>query len=39
MSQIVFEHVTKIFDPDELVLEDISFRVEKGEFLFLIGKK
>ncbi len=38
MSQIVFEHVTKIFDPDELVLEDISFRVEKGEFLFLIGK-
>lgn len=38
MPQIVFEHVTKIFEPNELILEDISFRVEKGEFLFLIGK-
>lgn len=38
MAQIVFDCVTKIFEPDDLVLEDISFRVEKGEFLFLIGK-
>ena len=34
MAQIVFDCVTKIFEPDDLVLEDISFRVEKGEFLF-----
>lgn len=38
MAQIVFDHVTKIFEPDELVLEEISFRIEKGEFVFLIGK-
>ena len=30
MAQIVFDRVTKIFEPDDLVLEDISFRVEKG---------
>ena len=38
MAQIVFDRVTKSFEPDDLVLEDISFRVEKGEFVFLIGK-
>lgn len=38
MPQIMFDHVTKIFDPDELVLEDITFSIEKGEFVFLIGK-
>lgn len=38
MPQIVFDQVTKIFEPDELVLEDISFQIEKGEFVFLIGK-
>ncbi len=38
MPQIIFDHVTKIFEPDELVLEDISFAIEKGEFVFLIGK-
>lgn len=38
MAQIVFDHVTKIFEPDELVLEEISFEIEKGEFVFLIGK-
>lgn len=38
MPQIVFDQVTKIFEPDELVLEEISFQIEKGEFVFLIGK-
>lgn len=38
MPQIVFEQVTKIFDGEDLVLEDISFSIEKGEFVFLIGK-
>ena len=32
MPQIVFDQVSKIFEPDELVLEDISFQIEKGEF-------
>ncbi len=38
MAQIVFDHVTKMFEPEDLVLEEISFRIEKGEFVFLIGK-
>ena len=38
MPQIVFDHVTKIFDDEDLVLEDVSFSVEKGEFVFLIGR-
>ena len=33
MAQIVFDHVTKIFEQEELVLEEISFRIEKGEFV------
>ena len=38
MAQIVFDHVTKVFEPEDLVLEEISFQIEKGEFVFLIGK-
>ncbi len=38
MPQIVFEQVTKIYDGEDLVLEDVSFSIEKGEFVFLIGK-
>lgn len=38
MPQIVFDHVTKVFEPDELVLEEVTFSIEKGEFVFLIGK-
>ena len=26
MAQIVFDHVTKMFEPEDLVLEEISFR-------------
>ena len=37
MAQIIFEHVTKKFQK-EAVLQDISFEVEKGEFVFIIGK-
>ena len=37
MAEIVFDHVTKMFD-GQVVLDDISFRIEKGEFVFVIEK-
>ena len=37
MAQIIFEHVTKKFRK-KAVLSDISFEIEKGEFVFIIGK-
>ena len=37
MAQIILEHVTKKFRK-KAVLHDISFEIEKGEFVFIIGK-
>jgi cell division transport system ATP-binding protein len=34
---IVFEGVTKIYDPKVVALRDASFMIEKGEFVFLVG--
>jgi cell division transport system ATP-binding protein len=34
---IVFEAVTKIYDPNIVALRDASFVIEKGEFVFLVG--
>lgn len=35
---IKFDKVTKIFPPDDLVLEDVSFNIQKGEFVSIVGK-
>jgi cell division transport system ATP-binding protein len=34
---IVFEGVTKIYEPHVVALRDASFMIEKGEFVFLVG--
>ena len=36
--QIVFDHVTKKFDEGSIGLEKVSFEIQKGEFVFVIGK-
>ncbi len=34
---VVFENVTKIYEPDVAALRDISFVIDKGEFVFIVG--
>ena len=36
-AMIVFEGVTKIYEPDVAALRDVSFVIEKGEFVFIVG--
>lgn len=35
---IKFEKVTKIYPPDTVVLQDVSFEVKEGEFVSIVGK-
>lgn len=35
---IKFENVTKIYDPNVIVLEDVSFEIKEGEFVSIVGK-
>src|SRR4051812_11979888 len=36
-TMIVFEGVTKVYDPNVVALSDVSFVIEKGEFVFVVG--
>jgi ABC-type multidrug transport system fused ATPase/permease subunit len=36
-SMIVFESVTKVYEPDVTALRDVSFVIDKGEFVFVVG--
>jgi cell division transport system ATP-binding protein len=36
-AMIVFESVAKIYEPDVTALRDVSFVIEKGEFVFVVG--
>jgi cell division transport system ATP-binding protein len=34
---IVFENVTKVYEPDVTALDGVTFVIEKGEFVFVVG--
>ena len=34
---IIFDNVTKVYDGDVVGMQDVSFHIEKGEFVFLVG--
>ena len=36
-SMVVFDAVTKIYEPDVVALRDVSFVIDKGEFVFIVG--
>ena len=36
-AMIVFESVTKVYEPDVTALRDVSFAIDKGEFVFVVG--
>ena len=36
-TMIVFEGVTKVYEPNVIALNDVSFVIDKGEFVFVVG--
>jgi cell division transport system ATP-binding protein len=36
-AMVVFEGVTKVYEPSVVALRDVSFAVDKGEFVFIVG--
>jgi len=37
MPLIEYKNVTKEYDPEQKVLDNVSFKVDEGEFLFIVG--
>jgi cell division transport system ATP-binding protein len=36
-AMIVFENVTKVYEPDVTALDGVTFVIDKGEFVFIVG--
>ncbi len=36
-AMIVVDHVTKVYEPHVVAVHDVSFVIEKGEFVFVVG--
>ena len=36
-AMVVCESLTKVYDPDIVALDSVSFLIEKGEFVFIVG--
>jgi cell division transport system ATP-binding protein len=36
-TMIVFDAVTKVYEPDVVALREVSFVIEKGDFVFVVG--
>ena len=36
-SMILFEAVKKVYEPDVVALDSVSFAIDKGEFVFIVG--
>src|SRR3954464_13671435 len=36
-SMIVFDDVTKVYEPAVVALRDVAFHIDKGEFVFVVG--
>jgi cell division transport system ATP-binding protein len=36
-SMILFENVSKVYEPDVTALDTVSFGIDKGEFVFVVG--
>jgi cell division transport system ATP-binding protein len=36
-SMIVFDQVTKVYEPDVPALSNVTFHIDKGEFVFVVG--
>jgi cell division transport system ATP-binding protein len=37
MPQIEYKNITKEYGPEEKVLDNVSFKVDEGEFVFIVG--